>query len=141
MWRGVSCSALVLVRRLSCAASLGSSRLLSVSGGHAKAVAVWVGQLDLSPPRLVVNLRIELHGDRVDVLDPEVDERAGSSIAGVLREMELHAVAIQEHVERKARLNRCLPTTSNPSCRYHFAVSTASVTRKIGIITSTIYRP
>lgn len=61
-----------------------------------------------------MNFGTELDCDRGDVVDPKIDERAGSSIACVLRKMELNSVAIQEHVKRKARLETVLTDDLEP---------------------------
>jgi hypothetical protein len=68
----------------------------------AQAVAVRVGELDLPGPRLGRHGDSELGGDRIDVVDVEVHERAGSGVALVLGEVQVDVAATEEEVQREA---------------------------------------
>jgi len=53
---------------------------------NTKTIAVRVCQVNLTTPRLILDLGAEFGGDRLDLAHVEVDESAGNGIAGVLRE-------------------------------------------------------
>ena len=73
-----------------------------MEGSDANPIAVGIGELDLPRPRLFDHFDVELVGDRVDVVDVEVDERAWPGVAGVLREVQVDVTTPQEEVQREA---------------------------------------
>ncbi len=76
--------------------------------GDTQAIAIGIRELHLTPPGLVVNFFAELARYLIDVVNPEVRQRARPCIALVFREMKLDAFSVEEDIQRKAGLETVL---------------------------------
>ncbi len=91
-------------RHAVCAGSSGAGRR------YAQSVAIGVLKLTLPTRETVfVDRKAELLGNGVDVINVEVDERAGESVALVLRQIEPDAPSSHPNDPRQARLELMLP--------------------------------
>src|SRR4029450_4025930 len=59
-------------------------------------------QLDVSPPRVVVDLDPEVGGYRVQVLDPQIGQSTGLRVASVLGQVQPKVLPGDDHVRREA---------------------------------------
>jgi hypothetical protein len=53
------------------------------SDSDPETIAIWVDKVDFTTPRLVQNINPELLGNRVDVIDPQVDEGMRARVPNV----------------------------------------------------------
>jgi RES domain-containing protein len=87
-----------------------ADRQLCARSSHAESVAVKVGEVYLTTPRLVDDCSVELTRDGVDIGHAEVHERVGLSIASVLRkEQSGCAVTCEGHESWERRLEVVFP--------------------------------
>ena len=82
---------------------MSASRSADRRHGHAQPVAVRVDEVDLACRRLLVDRDTELGGDRVDVVDPDIDQPVRIGVAGMLRQVDLRTLAPDADVGGEVR--------------------------------------
>jgi hypothetical protein len=73
--------------------SLAATRSTRRRCSDAETIAIWVDKVDFTTPRLVKDIDSELLGNRVDVIDPQVDEGVRAGVPRVFREEQTRRTA------------------------------------------------
>jgi hypothetical protein len=63
------------------------------SDSNPETIAIWIDKVDFTTPRLIQNIESELLGNRVDVIDPQVDEGVRAGVPRVFREEQTRRTA------------------------------------------------
>jgi hypothetical protein len=85
-------------------------RSTSRSDSDPETIAIWIDKVDFTTPRLVQNINPKLLGNRVDVIDPQVDEGIRARVPGVFWEEQTRRTASRYRREHwKSRFKGVFP--------------------------------